>query len=130
MDSHQPGADERRIADAFNDYFANFGIRIAPDDVIVGTRRTITDERSGWVIIYRVDADASGAPRLEFYATNRRTNDRHARIAADGEGEHLEALAEMVILNSGNAVGEFQARNEDIAARLRERGLYPHGLED
>lgn len=129
MDSYLPGDGERRIAEAFNDYFAAFGIRIAPDDVTVGARRTITDERSGWVITYRVDPDASGAPSLEFYATNRRTNDRHARISADGHGEHLEAISETLILNSDNAAGDFRTRNEDVAARLRERGLYPHGKE-
>jgi hypothetical protein len=85
MDSHQVAGDgERRIAELFNDYFLNFGIRISAEDVIVGSRRTIRDEHSGWAITYRVDGDASGVSSLEFYATNRRTNDRHVLISADG----------------------------------------------
>lgn len=52
------------------------------------------------VITYRVDPDEAGAVGLEFYATHRRTNDRHVRITADGQGEYLEALRDFVILNS------------------------------
>lgn len=126
MDSHQPGDGERRIAEVFNDYFVHFGIAIAPDDVLAGNRQTIRDERSGWAISYRVDRDASGALSLEFYATNHRTNDRHVLISDDGQGEYLEAISEMLIMNSDNAVAEFRARNEAVARRLRERGLYPH----
>jgi len=125
MDSQQRvGDDERRIAAAFNDYFANFGIGIAPDEVIVGSRRTIRDG-SGWAITYRVDRDASGAPSLEFYATHRRTNDRHVLISADGELEHLEALSDWVIVDSDNS--DVQNGNDAIERRLEARGIYPHG---
>jgi hypothetical protein len=127
MDSHQVAGDaERRIAELFNDYFENFGIRISAEDVIVGSRRTIRDDHSGWAITYRVDGDASGVSSLEFYATNRRTNDRHVLISADGSAEHLEALSEMLIINSDNAVDDFNSSNEAIAGRLIDRGLYPH----
>lgn len=130
MDAQPPVADDqRRIAQSFNDYFATFGIAIAPADVVIGSRRTIRHD-SGWVITYRVDPDEAGAVSLEFYATHRRTNDRHARITADGQGELLEALSEMVILNSDNAVDEHQASNAGIARRLSERGLYPHPREN
>jgi hypothetical protein len=121
------GDQERRIAEVFNDYFYNFGIRISPEDVDDGIRRTIRDSFSGWAITYRVDRDVAGALNLEFYATNRRTNDRHVLISADGECEHLDAISEMVILNSDNAVEESEHRNEVIARHLQERGLYPHG---
>lgn len=128
MDSHHAVGDaERRIAALFNDYFFNFGIRISAEDVVVGNRQTIRDDRSGWAITYRVDGDASGVSSLEFYATNRRTNDRHVLISADGHAEHLEALSEMLIMNSDNAVDDFKSSNEAIAKRLRDRGLYPHG---
>jgi len=123
------GDGQRRIAASFNDYFGTFGIFIAPEDVIIGSRRTIRHD-SGWVITYRVDPDAAGAVSLEFYATHRRTNDRHARITADGRGEHLEALREIVILNSDNAVDDFESSNAGIERRLLERGLYPHPRED
>lgn len=124
---HAVGDTERRIAALFNDYFFNFGIRISAEDVVVGNRETIRDDRSGWAITYRVDGDASSVSSLEFYATNRRTNDRHVLISADGHAEHLEALSEMLIMNSDNAVDDFKSSNEAIAKRLRDRGLYPHG---
>ena len=38
---------ERRVAEAFNAYFGNFDIRIAPEDVAVGNRRTIPQGRMG-----------------------------------------------------------------------------------
>lgn len=123
------GDGQRRIAESFNDYFANFGIAIEPEDVVCGSRRTIRHD-SGWVITYRVDPDAAGAVSLEFYATHRRTNDRHARITADGEGEYLEALSEIAFLDSDNSVVEHEDRNAAIAQRLRDRGLYPHPAED
>ena len=98
---------------------------MAPEDVVIGNRRTIRHD-SGWVITYRVDPDAAGAVSLEFYATHRRTNDRHVRITADGQGEYLEALRDFVILNSDNAVDESGASNAALEVRLSERGLYPH----
>lgn len=121
------GDQVRRIAEVFNDYFVNFDIRISPEDVVAGSRRTIRDSASGWAITYRVDRDATGAVNLEFYATNRWTNDRHVLITGDGQCEHLDAISEILILNSDNAVGEFEDSNEAIARQLRERGLYPHG---
>ena len=119
------GDGQRRIAASFNDYFDTFGISIAPQDVVIGNRRTIRHD-SGWVITYRVDPDEAGAVSLEFYATHRRTNDRHVRITADGQGEYLEALRDFVILNSDNAVDESGASNASLEVRLSERGLYPH----
>lgn len=128
MGSAEPaGEDERRIAQAFNEYFATFGIRLDPDDMVPGSRRTIRDP-SGWAITFRVDHDADGRPVLEFYATHRRTNDRHVRIDADGNGEHLEALSEIMFVSSDEAAEVFDDRNEVIARHLQERGLYPHGM--
>lgn len=121
------GDQEQVIAELFNDYFVNFGIRISPEDVDAGSRRTIRDDASGWAITYRVDRDSAGVVNLEFYATNRRTNDRHVLISGVGRGEHLEALNDMVIINSDNAVDDVANSNEAIAQRLQDRGLYPHG---
>jgi hypothetical protein len=47
--------------------------------------------QDGWAITYRVDDDPARMPTLEFYATNRRTNDRHVVIAADGSLERQDA---------------------------------------
>lgn len=59
-------------------YFRAFAIRIAVEDAVVDTRRTLRQD--GWAITYRVDDDSAGGPVLEFYATHRMTNDRHGVI--------------------------------------------------
>lgn len=126
------------IADSFNDYFGDFNVRITPDDVVVGRQGTVIEQPSerwpnpSWHVQYRVDADEDGQPCLEFYAINRWTNDRHARIAADGRGEHLEAVDEVFAYDPKDpaevqaaAREDFQRRKREIADRLRERGFSP-----
>ena len=132
--NHHPDAPtqvkdaQRRIAEAFNNYFDTFPIRIAVEDIVVGTRRTL--RRDGWAITYRVDEDADGRPTLEFYATHRMTNDRHVAISADGQLEHLDAIKEYLIISGPESAAEFHAHNDNIEDRLRSRGLYPHGQSD
>jgi hypothetical protein len=122
---------EERVADAFTAYFANFDIRIGPEDVAVGSRRTIGER--GWRITYRVDPDDGGFPSLEFYATHRMTNDRHVRIWADGYLERLDAIHEFygydpkVPGSQEAAEEEYLRHNRAVARQLRARGLYPHG---
>ena len=135
--NHHPDAPtqvqdaQRRIAEAFNNYFDTFPIRIAVEDIVVGTRRTL--RRDGWAITYRVDEDADGRPTLEFYATHRMTNDRHVAISADGQVNHQDSIREMVIFDPKTpssqqaAVQEFQTHNQAIAKQLQDHGLYPHG---
>ena len=126
-----PGEVERRIVEAFNAYFGRFGIRIEPEDVIVGSRRTIG--KDGWAITYRIDGDAAGIACLEFYATHRMTNDRHVAISADGQLEHRDSIREMLIFDPKTpgsqeaAAEEFHTHNQAIAKQLQDRGLYPHG---
>jgi hypothetical protein len=115
---------KERVAESFNLYFAGFDIRIAPEDVVIGSRRTIFDQRSGWRITYRVDSDGAGMPSLEFYATNRWTNDRHVRIGADGQGEHLEAISEIFVVDPENPSSGAD-RNAAIERELR----LSHGIK-
>lgn len=122
------GHAQRRIAEAFNAYFDRFDIRILPEHVVVGIRRTIRAD--GWAITYRVDSDPAGMPTLEFYATHRMTNDRHVAIAADGSLDHLDAIKEFLIISGPDSVQEFHAHNDSIEERLRSRGLYPHCQSD
>lgn len=111
------------IAESFNLYFGAFGIRISPEDVVVGNHTTIRDQESGWRITYRVDPDEVSMPTLEFYATNRWTNDRHARIHANGQGEHLEAIQEIFVEDLDDPKS-FHERNAALETELRDRGLY------
>jgi hypothetical protein len=122
---------QERIADAFNGYFANFGIRIETGDVRIGVLREIRG--SGWLIRYRVVADDAGAPGLEFYATHRMTDDTHVRIWADGHTEELEAIREAYAFDASvpgskeAAEEEYLRANRRIADHLTEIGLYPKG---
>jgi hypothetical protein len=122
---------EEQVADAFNRYFANFDIRVEPDDVVVGSHRTIHGE--GWLIRHRVDPDDAGFPSLEFYATHRMTDDRHIRIWADGALEGLDAIQPGYGYNpkapgsKEAAEQEYRRHSQEIARQLRERGLYPEG---
>jgi hypothetical protein len=56
------------------------------------------------------------------------TNDRHARIWADGRGQELAAVEDIFTYESAvsktSAYEEFARRNREIADQLRARGLY------
>ncbi len=120
-----------RVAEAFNAYFANFDIRIGPEDVAVGIRRTIGER--GWRITYGVDPDDAGLASLEFYATHRMTNDRHVRIWADGHVDHMDAINELFAYDpkapgsKEAAEEEYLRHNQAVARQVRDRGLYPDG---
>jgi hypothetical protein len=126
-----------RIAESFNEYFGTANVRITPDDVVVGRQDTVIEQpgdRSpppSWNVQYRVDADEDGQPVLEFYAISRWTNDRHARICADGRGEHLEAVDDVYSWDPNApaeerdaALEEFRQRDRALKERLRARGFH------
>jgi hypothetical protein len=122
---------EERIAETFDTYFANFGIRIDPGEVRIGGRGQIRS--GGWYIRYRVVPDDAGGPSLEFYATHRMTNDRHAVIWADGHLDKLEAIREFSVYNPDvpgakeAAEQDYRRHNRLVADRLRAAGLFPDG---
>ena len=122
---------EEQIADTFDRYFGNFGIRMDPDKVQIGGRGEIRSK--GWYIRYRVVPDDAGGPSLEFYATHRMTNDRHALIWADGHLDTLEAIREFSAYNPDvpgakeAADQDYRRHNRLVADRLRAAGLFPEG---
>jgi len=107
-----------RIAESFNGYFENWdGVRIVPEDVVIGAHGAVVDQASGWHVTYRVDADHDGLPTLEFYAMNRLTNDRWVLIGADGRGQAKQAISDI-----STSASDYE-RNDAIAKDLRDRGL-------
>jgi hypothetical protein len=107
-----------RIAESFNGYFENWdGVRVVPEDVIIGALGAVVDQASGWHVTYRVDADHDGLPTLEFYAINRFTNDRRVLIGADGGGQEKQAISDFFM-----SASDYE-RNDAIAKELRDRGL-------
>jgi hypothetical protein len=122
---------EERIVDAFNAYSSKFDIRIEAGDVAVSTRREL--RKRGLRITLRVVPDDAGSPSLDFYATNRMTDDRHVRIWADGQVERLEVIREGYAYNpkvQGSkeaSESEHLEHNRRIAEELRAAGLFPEG---
>lgn len=45
---------EARVAEAFNAYFVNFSVRIAPEDVVIGTRGTTMSATSKEGLAYHL----------------------------------------------------------------------------
>jgi hypothetical protein len=70
---------------------------------------------------------------MEFYATNRMTDDRHARIWADGYLERLDAIRGWLGYNPNvpgskeAAEEQYMRHNRRVAEQLRSAGLYPGG---
>ena len=118
MSSPMPSTPADRIAECFNEYFEHWkGVRIVPEDVVIGARSSVADQASGWYVTYRVDADHDGLPTLEFYAINRFTNDRWGVIGADGRGQEKQAISDFA-----SSASDYK-RNDAIAKELRDRGL-------
>ena len=122
---------EEHIAEVFNSTFARFDMQIGASDVAIGAHREIRG--GGWRILYRVLAEDDGAPSLEFYATHRMTDDRHARIRARGHLEELDAIHTIFgfdpkVPGAEEAAREAYVRhNGKVADELRAAGLYPEG---
>lgn len=120
-----------RIADAFNSYFSNWSIQLSPTDIRPGTRDSIAQR--GWGIRYVVETDDNGDLYLEFYATNRMTNDRHVVISSSGTIEHVESISSMVFFDPNvggdrdRASRENIERNQRTAEDLKAKGLFPSG---
>jgi len=121
---------EDRIAESFNRYFQNSGIRITPRDVRVGTRRLI--RQHGWGIAFRVIADDGGSPSLEFYAGHRLTDDRHVLIWADGLCQRLDAISPWRFPYNPKVPGAKEVADEAsrehtirIITELRTKGIFP-----
>jgi hypothetical protein len=118
------------LATAFADYFANWSIKLPAGAEAAGARGLI--HKAGWTIRYRFDTDASN-PYLEFYATHRMTDDRHIKVSARGDIEHLEAIQGMILYDPKEPGSEDKARqrnrmhNNAVVAELEEKGLYPSG---
>ena len=105
------------IAAAFNAHFANWSIELPSESIRNRQRGKIL--QSGWIIWYLFGSDANGE-YLDYYACHRMTNDRHARIHADGSVTHLDAMWDMCVVGRE---GEYRLHNNKVAQMLREKGF-------
>ena len=119
------------IEQFFNDYFANWDIRLPTSELAVGARGQIV--KRGWTIWLLYDSDDKGE-YLDFYASHRMTNDRHERIRSDGTHESLETISEFYVIPKDStkaeaAKKEFFERNRAVDKMLREKGFGITGKE-
>lgn len=111
------------IEEIFAEYFAHWGIKLPPDAIAMKQPGTI--HKAGWTIRYVFYEDC-----LDYYATHRMTNERHVRIHADGHSESLDSRREFVVYPKDadeearlKAKEDYQAHNQAVYAKLREKGL-------
>lgn len=112
------------IRAAFTRYFNSPEVKLPEHIPAHGTL-----EAAGWTIKYRLDHDTGGAPFLDFYAQNRKTNARHVRITSAGELQALETYRESLSYNPGdpngfqNAINENQKHNQHVTEVLSAKGF-------
>ena len=79
----------RRIEERFRLAFAPWGIALRPEHVSERKRGKIV--ASGWAIWYLFGEDERGE-YLDYYASDRMTDDRHVRVREDGSQEPLPVI--------------------------------------
>ena len=114
-----------RIEAQFKQSFLPWGIEL-PREAIEARQRGIIVE-AGWTIWYLFGSDDSGE-YLDYYSSNRMTNDSHVRISEDGRVEGLESLWEMRETSedpdeNARLENEFWEHNERVAKLLEAKGF-------
>jgi hypothetical protein len=99
----------------FNSEFAHFGISL-PADAVKRKRGKIVAR--GWAIWYLFGSNVEG-DYLDYYASNRMTDDRHFRIFSDGRCETLPTISSF----------EHFTDNQEVARMLEEKGFGIEGDE-
>ena len=119
------------IESTFNDSFSNWEIRLPPEAVEQRERGKIV--QAGWAIWYLFGSDGKGE-YLDYYASHRRTNDRHLRIYADGICENLPTISSFRRASEdpkeeARLDAEYFAENQKISQMLDEKGFGLQGDE-
>lgn len=114
-----------RALEEFSREFSDWAIHLPQEDVAQRRRGRINHE--GWAIWYLFGVDDRGE-YLDYYAAHRMTNDRHVRIYADGEQEHLPTIQSFRRCSDDPAEdqrleAEFIAENQRVAALLEAKGF-------
>lgn len=122
--------DEReRLRERFNREFATWEIELPSDALSPG--RVLLIVKRGWTIWTRFDIDAEdGREHLDCYSMHRMTNNSHVRWYADGEEEHLPAMAggfgyreDATAAEKEAARARFLADNQAVEKLLEEKGF-------
>jgi hypothetical protein len=113
----------KNLAKRFNDVFSPWDIRLPEEDVTNRRRGKIVE--AGWTIWYLFSSDARGE-YLDYYASHRMTTDRHVRVYANGDEEHLPAIQSMRMVSrdseeDARLEAEYFARNQRVSRLLEEK---------
>lgn len=115
--------DHAAIRSAFAAYFSE---AVTLPEGALPARGRLTQAR--WSVNY-VLCEVDGHTYLDFYATNRFTNDRHVRLHDDGRTEHLDAPLEgfshdpQVPRDRERAERAYFDHNRRVYELLRSKGL-------
>jgi hypothetical protein len=120
-----------KIETQFNAEFSHWSISMPPEDVAARRRGEII--QAGWTICYLFGVNEKGE-YLDYFASHRMTNDRHARIYASGEREALPTLNWYRVCckdpeEDKQAEAEFIAENQRIGKMLDEKWGWCKGDE-
>ena len=121
--------DREKLRQRFNRTFAIWVIELPVDAMSRGKVRLIVQR--GCTIWTRFDIDPeNGREHLDVYSMHRMTNDSHVRWYADGEEEHLPAIAWSYVIPEGATRAEmdalqdkFFADNQVVENLLEEKGF-------
>lgn len=115
------------IQKAFDAAFSHWGI-ILPLETLA-SQQPGNLSAQGWSVQYQFGQDERGH-FLDYYATNRMTNDRHVRIYESGESASLPSSREFIIYPAGatkedeqKADQEYYEYNRKVGEELKRKGF-------
>ena len=114
-----------RIAEAFRSDFAQSGLEIPAGSL--ASREPGFIQSGGWLIQFSFGNDSRGE-FLDYYASNRWTEDSHVRLYATGRRQQLASLASAYSSNGDpadekHARAEFHRKNRRVARKLCAKGF-------
>ena len=118
------------IEERFSAEFAQWGIRLLPDDVAKRQRGKIV--KGGWAIWYLFGADKR-SEYLDYYSAHRMTSDAHVRLYANGKTKDLPVILQMRLCSEDpeedkNLEAKFLARTGGYKDSLKRKDLESRGM--
>jgi hypothetical protein len=114
-----------RIAQAFRDDFAHWGLEIPP--VSLASRTPGFIQAAGWLIQFVFGSDCLGE-YLDYYASHRMTDDRHVRLYETGRQQNLASLQSFFVTSSDPLEAKrreaaYLRRNRRVVRQLAAKGF-------
>ncbi len=108
-----------KFEEAFAEFFANWDIRLLPEDV--RERRQGNINEAGWAIWYAFGSDEHGE-YLDYYASHPMMGgDEHTRIREDGSMEGMDAISSVrLVSRDPEEDAKLQAEHREKTRRVNE----------